>query len=51
MSKTELSSDNLLEQYKIFLESNIIPEKKIKVSSLIKKLIVDIILNKIELFK
>ena len=42
MSKTELSSDNLLEQYKIFLESNIIPEKKIKVSSLIKKLIVDV---------
>ena len=31
-----------MEQYKIFLESNIIPEKKIKVSSLIKKLIVDV---------
>ena len=40
MSKSNVSSDTLLEQYKIFLESeNIIPEKKIRVSPLIQKTI------------
>ena len=40
MSKSNVSSDTLLEQYKIFLEStSIIPEKKIKISPLIQKTI------------
>ena len=40
MSKSNVSSDILLEQYKVFLEStNIVPEKKIQVSHLIKKII------------
>lgn len=40
MTKSNVSSDNLLEQYKIFLEStNVIPQQNIRIAPLIKKTI------------
>ena len=42
MSKTNVNSDTVLEQYNKFLQSSIIPENKINISPLIKKLIKDI---------